>query len=724
MYENTPDIFIKMDIDKKTSDRIYNIVPGVLPYRKKIFPHAGNIVDFFDDTDEEWKANYGWSSEDKDRGFIIDIIKNKDEHVLYRILKGTPEKLKILKINPLDLNFIPDKYNSAPLVKTPKGDAYLLEEYNPDESDVCWVLPIVNKPVDYDYKSFRIYKYSITGKIDKGDVQVAAKTISGGTEMRPEPYSFRGKCAGGMNEYVDPIGVRSRKDNKFYPVCVKVKNRKETDAHIINFLLNGLTPEQLDEADINPDIKYELYGEKIDDKYAGTFKPGTIDKGNKVTFWDNDEFNPKWIEGIIVDYKKDHGLGNDLNYVKFIVEVDQEFSDIPKKYYVNGEQFHPMHREKRNFEGLNNIIPDKNDQKLFLIDCAKKLGIIRPVIHLSEIDESAGAEVLSDLNKLYKNKFSYKNIVPFVNSNIKNLEKNSYIAAIIPIHSVKCILYISDQHNQYIINVNKVMKVNIDTINDDLPENTVIEGFITDNRSFYPIDIVYYEGVKEEEDYINVGNTGRLFKIQNFVLNLSTVLRFSNSIKIESPLGKNIISLSNSESSDPYIGPINDKSNLLKFVKKYLKKDDIIFIPQKGKSPFMVWMYNIPNVKLILQIVKKHPTLKNNWYLGLTVDNKKQVLLDIPMMLSKEFKEDDYISFKLNITNEGSINVSDPYIDVEKVNDVDQLPDTVENTINTINLLLYSVNKEIFNNTNKWEFSNIKTTYVPGESFRDPLISI
>ncbi len=727
--EKSPDIFIKLDTEKKTSDRIYNIVPGVLPYRKKIFPHAGNLVDFFDDTNEEWKDNYGWSSDEKNRGYIVDILKNKDSKTIYRIIKGTPEKLPILKIDPIDQNFIPDKYNSAPIVETPKGLAYLLDEYSPDESDLFWVLPIKEDPVDYEYKNFRIYKYSITGKIDKGDVQVASKTVSGGTEMRPEPYSFFGRCVGGLNEYVDPIGIRSRKDNKFYPVCVKVKDRNVADKQLINYLLNGLTPEQLDEADINPEIEYELYGEKIDDKYAGTFKPGTIDKGNRVTFWDSDELNPRWVEGIIVDYKKDHGLGNDLNYVKFVIEVDTEFSELPKRYYVNGDQFHPMHRENRNITGLNKIYPDKEKQKIYLIECAKKLGIIKPTIPITESNESTRIRILAKLSKLYKHTFNFKKstekILPFVNNNIKNLEKDAYLAAIVPAHSVRCILYICDQFEQYIIDdVLRVMKVNIDT-DDELPEQTVIEGYISDNRSFYPIDLSYFENTKENDDYIVSNNSGRLYKLQNIVTHFNTALKFSNSIKIESPLGKNIISMSSTENSTPFVGPTNDKSNLLKFVKKYIKKDNIIFIPQHMNGRFMIWRYNMPNVKLILQIVKKHEKLKNNWYLGLSSGNKKQVLLDIPIVLSKEFNEDDYIMFKLNITADGIINNTDPYVDISKVENAPaNIEDSVEDTIDTINLLLYSVNKEVFENNSRWEFASIKTTYIAGNSFRDHLVKI
>jgi hypothetical protein len=722
IYEKNPDIFIKTNNKKKTSDRIYNIVPGILPYRKKIFPHAGNLVDFFDDNNDDWNDNYGWSSDDLNRGYIVDVVK-RNYKTIYKIAKGIPLELPILKIDFIDKNFMPDKYSTCPVVETPNGRAYLLEEYNPIDKNKFWVLPITENPTEYDYKYFRIYKYSITGKIDKGDVQVCSKTISNGTEMRPYPYSFYGNCPGGMNEYVNRIGIRSRKDNKFYPVCEKVKDRNETDREVIDFLLNGLTQNQLEDADIDQDIEFEIYGVKIDDKFAGTFKPGTIDKGNKITFWNNEEFNPKWTEGIIVDYKKDHGLGNDLNYVKFIIEVEMDAEH--KRYEVTGDQFHPMHREKRNFEGLNNIIPDLEKQKIFMTEIAKELNLVTPTIPLPEVDDKTRTHVLNLLSNMYGKKYGFKkmskNIIPFVNENIKNLGKRPYIAALIPTYGIRCKLFIHNQKNQYIINeTNSIMMISIDS-NENLPDNTLIDGYITDTRKFYPIDLLFFKGNIEMDNYISIGNFGRLFKLQNIVSKLNTSLKFSNSVKVESPLGKSVINIENTQINEPYVGPITEKMNLLKFIEKYKKNNNILFIPQNGNGDIMIWLHNTTNTKLVLQLINKYPG-KNKWALGLPVKGGNQILLDIPVVLGKNYHENDYITFNLNIMNSGILNMSEPYINIVKSSEDEAI--STEETINVINLLLYSVNREIFENSKKWEFSNIKMTYAADESFRSRLVSI
>lgn len=728
IFDKTPDIFIQIESKKKSSDMIYNIIPGIMPYRKKIFPHAGNLVDFFDDENPEYADNHGWSNSDSDRGYIVEILKNKnDEPNTYKIVKGSPKELKVLKISQIDKNFIPDKLNICPIVKTTEGDAYLLEEYDPDEKDKFWTISVDYDSKEYEYKSFRIYKYSITGKLDKGDVQVCSKTVGEGIEMRPEPYSFFGRCPGGLNEVVSPIGLRSRKDNKFYPVCEKIKDRNTADKETINFLMNGLTEKQLYQADIDPNVEFELHGEKLEDKYAGTFIPGTIDRGNKIIFWDNDEMNPKWIEGTIIDYKKDHGLGNDLNYVKFIVDVDTDDTDEfypTKKYEVYGEQFHPKYREKRNFEGLNKLIPDKDLQKQFIISCAKKLNLVKPSIPLMKVSEKNKDKVLQSLNKLFKKQFDFstslRKVKPFVKNNILNLSKDFHLAAMIPSFGIRCLLYLENENDQYIVSLEEnIMSVTI-TSSEDIPHKTLIEGYITETKSFYPIDILFYEGKQVTTDYLNYSNDGRLHLLQSIVSNFNTSMSYSNSIRILSPLGRSTNGIDETNTSTVYIGPTNDKTNLLKFVKNNIENNNILFINKYYGSDLLIWLNNIPHLKIVLQLIKKHEKRKHNWYMGLMDDDgKEHVLLNIPISLDKTYEEGNYVKFKINMMANGLLNEFSPYIDVTKSSE--EHSKDIEDTINSINLIMYSVEKEVFMNANKWEFPSVKKTYYAGENFRMPL---
>ena len=89
MFEDKLDIFNDKEITEK-SDMIFNTVPGVMPYAKKKHLYAGYIVDFFDDTNEKWEDNYGWSGKDE-RGYIVEVVKKRNKPNVYRVVKGKPD---------------------------------------------------------------------------------------------------------------------------------------------------------------------------------------------------------------------------------------------------------------------------------------------------------------------------------------------------------------------------------------------------------------------------------------------------------------------------------------------------------------------------------------------------------------------------------------------------------------------------------------------------------
>jgi len=80
--------------------------------------------------------------------------------------------------------------------------------------------------------------------------------------------------------------------------------------------------------------------------------------------------------------------------------------------------------------------------------------------------------------------------------------------------------------------------------------------------------------------------------------------------------------------------------------------------------------------------------------------------------------------FKLNINNDGIINNNEPYINISVLEEpFNESAEAIDNTIDTINQLLYSVNKESFK-INKWEFPTVKLTFVAGDSYNQPLVSV
>jgi hypothetical protein len=744
MFNNNLNIFQEKEISK-ISDKIFNVVPGVMPFGKKKNMYAGYIVDFFDDTRDEWDDNYGWSMDDSERGVIVGIEKAKGDLTKYSVITGEPRLEKIIETPELLKTKFKTALN-APVVDLEDGDqAYLIEDFIKGKSK-HWV--ISGEPNDYTINDLRIHKQSVNDKkVYTKDTQVCDKTKEG-IDIRPDPYSFYGKCPGGLSQYIDRIGVQSRKDNKFYPTCTKVtdgkssqtsRNRNEVENEVVDFILNGLTEDQLEEANINPEVEVYIHDVPIQDKYAGTFKPGTIDIGNKITFWDDS--TQGWTEAMLVDYNKSHGLGNDLNHTSFILENNEG-----KTYEIRGEQFHPKHRESRNFAGLNNLIPDEEDRKEFLINCAKKLNLVKPDIQIQKADVGVQSNVLKKLGSVIGDgtkKGSFVSVVtgidPFIEKNIMNLIKQPYEAVLIPDDGIRCLLFIIDNENeQYLIDsYDKVRKVSINFDTDVY--NTIIDGFMTEKNDFYPFDILVQNGTKIKDSYLSDDrfdeSNGRLIKLQMLV-NSSSVMKAQNAIVLKKPLGsylkKSVLNKGKIQ-IQPFIGPIDPNESLIQFVKKYRKPtNDILFVPQNGSSRYIIWKHYVPNNPIVVQLLKQAES-KDAWYIGLietTSDgiSKPWKLLKIPISLSKIkddkghdviFKKGDFIKLRLNIMTNGIINENKPYINPVKVSKEEAK--TFEETKIDINLITRSIKEDVFQNADRWEFAKIQKVFIAEDSSRMPL---
>ncbi len=736
MFVDKLDIFQDKEISKK-SDKIFNVVPGVMPFGKKKNMYAGYIVDFFDDSRDEWDDNYSWSVDDSERGVIVSVEKTKKGITKYSVITGEPRLEKITETPALSKIKFKTALN-APVVELEDGDqAYLIEDYVKGKSK-HWV--ISGEPNEYTINDLRIHKQSINDKkVYTKDTQVCDKTKDG-IDIRPDPYSFYGKCPGGLSQYIDRIGVQSRKDNKFYPTCTKVtdgkstqtsRNRTEVEDEVVDFILNGFTDDQLEEANINPGVEVYIHDVPIRDKYAGTFKPGTIDIGNKITFWDDSIQG--WTEAILTEYNKSHGLGNDLNHTSFILE------NGGKQYEIRGEQFHPKHRESRNFIGLNNLIPDEEERKEFLINCAKKLNLVKPDIQLQKTDTVVQTRVLKKLGAVIGKTGSFVSVVtgtdPFIEKNIINLIKQPYEAVLVPDDGIRCLLFIIDNENeQYLVDsYDKVRKVSINFDTDI--QNTIIDGFITEKNDFYPFDLLVHNGVKINEDYLSDDqyseSGGRLIQLQTLI-NFSSVIKAPNAIVLKKPLGNygKKSMLKGKVQIQPFIGPIDPNESLIQFVKKYRKlSNDILFIPQNGASRYIIWKHYVANNPIVVQLLKQAES-KDVWYIGLietTADgiSKPWKLLKIPIVLSKmknekgqeiTFKKGDFVKLRLNIMTNGVINENKPYINPVKVSKDEAK--TFEETKIDINLITRSIKEDVFQNAEKWEFAKIKKVFIPDDSSR------
>lgn len=719
--------FLKEVETKKTSNLIFNTVPGVIPYSKKKIFNLGNIVEFFDEEEGKWSDKYG-----------VIVFRKKDKQTnnyTYKIIEGLPYDEKINK----EFRNLKKNSTSLPNISKNGKEIYILENYKGKK-----IYKVISgKPEKVLQDNLRIYKQTVNGPLYQGGTQVAPRTQDG-IPSQPIPYSFYGKCQGGKTQYIDLKGERSRKDNKYYPVCKNV-NPKDEEAikeQQIDLILNGI-----DEKDANIKIGI-VHGVTIEDKYAGTFIPGTTDIGNIITFWNGDE----WIEGTIEEAKKVQ-LGNDLNHSYWVVKTDEEEGGeeddeeneeeyveydyeigtrkIGKNlYHVIGDDFHPKHRESRKFDGLNKIKSEEK-RKQILIDCAKKLNLIKPEIDLEKENTKIQKKILDSIEKITNKRVFYElinNTTQLSNKNIENFGEIPYVAALIPMGTIRTLLFIENDKNQYLINdQNMIMKININAPSG--LSNTILDGFIMETKNslkYLPIDLLYQNGEKITTDYLDNG-VGSLFKLNEIV---SEIIfkndRNPKNIKIEKPLGSFI-------GKGEYIGPILKEQTIVNFVKENIKpKHNIYFIPQKGKTDYLLWK---PHKKIEPVVVQIIDNKGDDLYLGMSKKAKgggiryiklfkypldKNNVKDKNGKTFNEISKGDFVQFSINFMENGNVNKEYPYLHPTIVSKKEAL--TFEETTKKLLFQLSNFPKSIFDDNEKWKFESTEKTYVPTKSSREPLV--
>ena len=262
---------------------------------------------------------------------------------------------------------------------------------------------------------------------------------------------------------------------------------------------------------------------------------------------------------------------------------------------------------------------------------------------------------------------------------------------LVPDDGIRCLLFIVDnEKEQYLIDAyDKVRRVLVNF--DTEVENTVIDGFITEKNDFYPFDLLIYNGRKVTDDYLYDDQyeetNGRLILLQSLA-NSTVSIKAPNSIAIKKPLGnygKKTI-FKGKVQIQPFIGPVDPTETLIQFVKQNRKaNNDIIFVPQRGNSKYIIWKHYVPNNPIVVQLLKQAESstglVKDTWFIGLIEKTSEGLLkpwklLKIPIVLSKIkdergheviFKKNDFIKLRLNIMANGIINENKPYINPTKV---------------------------------------------------------
>lgn len=226
--------------------------------------------------------------------------------------------------------------------------------------------------LQYKHKVIRRTHTSIR-RIDPNNDQVCRIKDNNGIPNCPKPYSFYGECEGGYLQYISPLGVNSRSDNRFYPCCEDIT--KDSEKWLINFILNGFTDEEI--------YKYNIYPDNNNyDKYTGTLDHQCVEIGSII----HAKINGQYEEVKIINKHKTHGYGTDNNKVIYDVQIyneddndkniisNKKFNKLSQDIQITGLNFHWKYIEQRYFIGLSKL--PKDQQFNILLNVAKQINIL------------------------------------------------------------------------------------------------------------------------------------------------------------------------------------------------------------------------------------------------------------------------------------------------------------------------------------------------------------
>lgn len=571
-----------------------------------------------------------------------------------------------------------------------------------------------------------ITTYKKNLRLESGD----SGTAVSGEQFRPTPYSFYGSCKKPNSQWINPIGVQSWNDNRFYPTCEDIKQDDSTKIKdkMIKFLLDGFTQEEIEFGNISVGF----------DNNTGTFKQD-IKIGDVITIKD-DDFNYEIknkdtyisytreskgedsVDVVVLDIKKQamHEKNNGKKY-QIVYYFVKELNDDNNIFVITGEDFADINRESRYFPGIRNMFDgNENLQKKILINCAEKLNLIKPKLiidkNLEDIDNvDLQKNIINAVFNLYEKNNKSKNIedirgkTELLNmKNIKKLTERKYYVSVVPHNSTRTLLCIFEKE-QYLINDDfQIMKINVLNNNENLP--IIIDGYIDAILNYYPINILYM-GKK-------VGKEGNSYEKR---------LEILDDVLYKIPKS----SATNSINIIPTNRFISD-DDIIDFIKEEFKTETkkILFIPETMVN-FIEW--NKINIKqsIVLTIVSINKDFKGiqyilgnkkigkdsngkdilnfstitplNNYTYLTIKNNKNIVV--------EGKIGDSIRVNLNFDKQGKLIPGQLYYSPILVDDSEFLG--FSKTQNNLFQLLYPIDEKMFimkNTDNTWILGDISST--------------
>jgi hypothetical protein len=332
LIRNDPDVLILKE-KKKISKKIYETLPGIMPYAKRKRFKVADEVQVF---------NYAEKAYSKKTWKVIEVrpISNEDSSIV------CPENQYL----------------------------YICEDKRGTRKELT---------------------HNDIRKIDPNNDQVC-RLNEVGIPRQPYPYSFFGQCPGGLDQWISPLGIISRSDNYFYPTCSQVtpevvpwvinfllNGYSKTELRYGHF--NRMS-KNIDTycgtfkpcaAEIGAVVSAKIDGEYTNVQIIDKYKTHGLGNDNnlvkyKVIPIDSD------TTGYVAGGECTVGLGDfksGLGDFKTDSECLDENSadDLPE---ITGYDFHKSHVESRFYKGLLKMTENEDHAKRILMECARRLHLI------------------------------------------------------------------------------------------------------------------------------------------------------------------------------------------------------------------------------------------------------------------------------------------------------------------------------------------------------------
>lgn len=528
----------------------------------------------------------------------------------------------------------------------------------------------------------------------------AVKQSVMGLSKDPEPYKFDGKCKDN-NSFV-PFGGTQARDNLYYPYCAK-KTKDKYNLYI-DQILQGFP---LDEDD---EIKFKIDHDEPYDKFSGIIEDSnTTQIGNMIEFIDPE--TGEELEGIIISKEKSRNRGLD-NVMEYKIQIGNDIDNVKT---ITGKDFALKYRQDRRWEGIQG---NELEQKIKLINCAKKLGLAQSPYISKSLNSRLQNNILSEIHNLLpdhpQREYCGRKTSILTPKTLINFTKRPYCALLVPKNSQRVLLYATPNNQYFIDETLLIMELDFD----DIQSVFILDGYLHKDKNilrYYPIDCIYHNN-KLKFPYINdKQENSRLY----YTIYISKYLDNNNhkrNIKIENP--ESYIS--------PYISPLNKLLNqydtpspfneyiinrsIINDTYELLEESslsEIIFIAQKGNSNYMKWKKQL-KTPIVLESIKK--TGMDEYIFGIGEKTIKPIgdtpinIKSIKKLLNK--RTNLILRFDLNFSSEGKLDMKNPLsLNIDPIADQRDLL-SYERTQLIVDAMIYPILEKMFMDSSKWEIYN------------------